>query len=467
MKRKLLVVLLILSLTCQLAACSGSQTSNTDTADNISSTVAPTPTPEPASQIVTTAVKMQKQGNPTSIMLSDIAEVSGDKVNAWIKISTKYDEVLSMYNYDSLAAGTLGIAVTFTVEQFDCTSSTLYWCYQLTSGGVSTSIWDNSSLSDTLTITKDGTYRLFFDAKTALGGTLDEIDSFQIVFPCGSEVTSTKFTVKSVECITVEEELQYFKTGCFNSDGAFEPSAQQPDTKSYESQSVATKTQTITISSAGTLTDENKVYDGLGFISANNSSRLLLDYKSENPAAYWEILENTFGSSGMKLNLIKIEMGADVDSSSGTEPAVKRYADEIADVTRGAGYQLAADAISINPDVQVDLLYWGIPAWIANEEGTARYEALYKWYKETIDALYDTYNIKVSYVTVTQNERNADKDWIKYFSAAIKAETDERYDYDTIKIIAGEGVSVWNIANSMLKDSELMDAIDIVSAHYC
>ena len=37
-------------------------------------------------------------------------------------------------------------------------------------------------------------------------------------------------------------------------------------------------------------------------------------------------------------------MGSDINSSSGTEPGVKRTVDEVTDVTRGAGYQLAADA---------------------------------------------------------------------------------------------------------------------------
>ncbi len=36
-------------------------------------------------------------------------------------------------------------------------------------------------------------------------------------------------------------------------------------------------------------------------------------------------------------------MGADVNTSSGTEPTTMRYEDEKADVTRGAGFQLAAD----------------------------------------------------------------------------------------------------------------------------
>lgn len=203
-------------------------------------------------------------------------------------------------------------------------------------------------------------------------------------------------------------------------------------------------------------------YDGLGMVTANNSSRLLLDYKSENPEAYWEILNDMFGKDGLNLSLIKIEMGADVDSSSGTEPAVKRSLDEIADVTKGANYQLAADAKTINPDISVDILYWGLPAWVGKDE----YETRYQWYKETIDAMYDTYGLKIDYVTVTQNEKSIDTEWIKYFAEKIKSETDERYDYDEIQIVAGEGVGGFGIAQSILGDEELMDAVDVVTAHY-
>lgn len=93
-------------------------------------------------------------------------------------------------------------------------------------------------------------------------------------------------------------------------------------------------------------------------VTGNNSSRLLLDYKSEHPDRYNEILEYTFGKHGIGVNFLKLEMGSDVNSSSGTEPCVKRYEDEKADVTRGAGYQLAADAKKINPDLELDMLWW-------------------------------------------------------------------------------------------------------------
>lgn len=251
-------------------------------------------------------------------------------------------------------------------------------------------------------------------------------------------------------------------TACSNG-GDSSVATADPDVLTFDMTEV-TATHQVTIDGNAALTADATLYEGLGFISANNSSRLLLDYKAENPEAYNELLEYVFGEDGMAVSLIKIEMGSDADSSSGTEPAVKRSADEPADVTRGAGYQLAADALKINPDLEIDMLYWGIPAWVNSAED--KYAALYQWYKETIDALYDTYGIKVTYVTATQNEKFIDTAWIKYLANALENETDERYDYGEIQIVAGESVSSWAIANQLVKDEELIDCVDVMTAHY-
>ena len=71
-------------------------------------------------------------------------------------------------------------------------------------------------------------------------------------------------------------------------------------------------------------TAENMLYRGAGMVSGNNSSRLLMDYKSENPERYWEILSYIFGEDGIGVNHLKLEMGSDINSSSGTEPSVKK-----------------------------------------------------------------------------------------------------------------------------------------------
>ena len=87
---------------------------------------------------------------------------------------------------------------------------------------------------------------------------------------------------------------------------------------------------------------ENMRYRGAGMVSGNNSSRLLLDYKTEHPKAYEQILEYMFGKEGIGITHLKVEMGADINSSSGTEPSVMRTEDEKADVTRGAASLLNA-----------------------------------------------------------------------------------------------------------------------------
>lgn len=214
---------------------------------------------------------------------------------------------------------------------------------------------------------------------------------------------------------------------------------------------------------------ETMLYRGVGMVSGNNSSRLLLDYKAESPEAYWEIMNYLFGRQGLAISHLKLEMGSDVNSSSGTEPSVMRSEDEPADVTRGAGYQLAADARTINPDLTLDMLWWSEPLWVTNADDV--YAARYKWYKETLDAAYETYGLTFEYVSATQNERARDNDWIIYLSKHLKAETDCPYDYSKIKIVAGEEVCTWQAASELLKDikegnTELSDAIDVLGSHY-
>lgn len=209
---------------------------------------------------------------------------------------------------------------------------------------------------------------------------------------------------------------------------------------------------------------ENMRYRGAGMVSGNNSSRLLLDYKAEDPEAYWQIMEYMFGKEGIGITHLKLEMGSDVNSSSGTEPSVMRSADEKADVTRGAGYQLAADAKQIDPDLTLDMLWWSEPRWISEADDT--YAARYKWYKETLDAAYETYGIKFDYVSAVQNERAADLDWVKYLSEHLKSETDCPYDYSKIMIVGGEEVCTWGFADRMYQDEELMNAVDVVGSHY-
>ncbi len=209
---------------------------------------------------------------------------------------------------------------------------------------------------------------------------------------------------------------------------------------------------------------KNKLWRGAGMVSGNNSSRLLLDYKAEHPEKYQELLRLIFGSDGIAVNHLKVEMGADINSSSGTEPSVKRKADESADVTRGAGFQLAADAERINPELTLDMLFWSEPKWITDSEDV--YDARYNWYKETLIAAYETYGLVFDYVSVNRNERYVDGEWIKYCSRRLKSERECPYDFSRIKIVSADEENSWRIADMMIEDEELRDSVDVIGSHY-
>ena len=227
------------------------------------------------------------------------------------------------------------------------------------------------------------------------------------------------------------------------------------------------KTMTVNIDMTTASLAENTRYRGFGLISANNSSRLLLDYKYEQPERYSEILQYLFGEDGLNISHIKVEMGSDINSSSGTEPATMRYADEKADVTRGAGFQLAADAKKIDPDITLDMLWWSEPRWVTNSEDV--YAARYKWYRETLISAYETYGLQFDYVSSTRNERANDADWTIYLSEHLRSDSGTPYDFSKIKVVDGEAVGTWNISKMMLAEDKfpgLLDAVDVVGSHY-
>lgn len=228
--------------------------------------------------------------------------------------------------------------------------------------------------------------------------------------------------------------------------------------------------KTITIDGNTIREGEQSLFRGLGAVSCNSSSRLLMDYKEQNEEKYWEIMNWLFHpTKGAGLSHIKLELGCDSDTSSGSEPATKRSQEEVANVNRGAGYMFAHDALTINPDITLDMLCWGMPAWVeqayekSNKDG---YKARYQWYKETIDAAYDVWGLQFSYVSANKNEREIEKAWTKYLANALENETEERYDYGDIKIVSADETDNMYVAEEMLKDEEFRDAVDVIGCHY-
>ncbi|MFB6756440.1 GH59 galactosidase [Streptomyces sp. NPDC056353] len=224
-------------------------------------------------------------------------------------------------------------------------------------------------------------------------------------------------------------------------------------------------------------------YKGLGLLSCNSTSNLLMDYKAEHPERYWELIRVLFGGKNPLINHVKIEMGSDTNTSTGADPATMRTPDEPADASRTPGFQLAADAKTVNRDLKVSILRWTMPEWVQKEwdKGTGQDE-MYTWYKETILDAYQKYGYMVDYVNPDTNEtRNPDESFIKWYKNAIVTDTDfsdPRYGipvekrkkaakaYHGIKIVASDENQTHNIGPSLLSDEQLFGIVDAVGYHY-
>lgn len=118
----------------------------------------------------------------------------------------------------------------------------------------------------------------------------------------------------------------------------------------------------ISISSAGA----THVFDGHGGLSAGASSRLLKDYVEPSRTQILDYLwKPNFGAS---LQICKIEVGGDTQSTDGTEPSHRHFREETPACSQDRGYELwlLAEAKARNPDVKSYILSWGVPAWIGN-----------------------------------------------------------------------------------------------------
>jgi galactosylceramidase len=207
-----------------------------------------------------------------------------------------------------------------------------------------------------------------------------------------------------------------------------------------------------------------RVFDGLGAASAGASSRLLIDYPEPQRS---EILDYLFKPDyGASLQHLKVEVGADVNSTDGSEPSHMRTPGDH-DSTRGYEWWLMSEAHKRNPNIVLEILPWGAPGWVGDP--TAAKPTLYtkKMAAYVVDFIRTAkrdYGLDISYAG-PWNEKVHDVGYIKELHRQF-----EGAHLDT-KIICcdeypGQGSGQWSIADEMLKDPELASAISVIGVHY-
>ena len=227
-----------------------------------------------------------------------------------------------------------------------------------------------------------------------------------------------------------------------------------------------------------------RVFEGLGALSAGASSRLLLDYPEPQRSRILDYLfRPKFGAS---LQHLKVEVGGDVNSTDGTEPSHARNSAEFHQPDRGCferGYEwwLMREAKKRNPRIFLDVLQWGAPGWIGENEYPDPDRASMTWEQvEQRNRLkfytQDNIDFLVSFIQGAKryhgldidfcgiwNETAYDIPWTK----SLRRTLDERR-LRAVKIVAADdaGPYPWEPAKDILKDRKLQQAIYAIGAHY-
>lgn len=201
------------------------------------------------------------------------------------------------------------------------------------------------------------------------------------------------------------------------------------------------------------------VFDGLGALSAGASSRLLIDYPEPQRS---EILDYLFKPGyGAALQHLKVEIGADVNSTDGSEPSFMRSPSD-RNFDRGYEWWLMLEARKRNPRIVLDSLPWGAPGWI----GSGRFYStdMANYVAAFILGAKSAHNLDIGYTGVW-NEKVYDANYVKELRSAL-----DRNHLSTKIVCCDEYPSErggeWQIAEAMKKDRELDSAVTVVGVHY-
>lgn len=198
-----------------------------------------------------------------------------------------------------------------------------------------------------------------------------------------------------------------------------------------------------------------RVYDGVGAISAGASSRLLYDYPEPERS---QILDYLFKPNyGASLEILKVEIGGDMDATSGAEPSHMRTPDDL-DCNRGYEWWLMKEARARNPQIKLYALEWGAPGWFGGGYWSAdNVKYILAW----LDCARSK-GLTIDYLG-GGNEMGYDK---HFYVMLKKALIDNGFDH--IQVVASDNHHppvYWEVAADMRKDPEFNNAVDIIGEH--
>ena len=216
-----------------------------------------------------------------------------------------------------------------------------------------------------------------------------------------------------------------------------------------ESAAPATSTTSIVING----NKPGAVFDGIGAISGGGgNSRYLIDYPAKARSA---ILNYLFGPGGADLQMLKLEIGGDANSTDGSEPSIEHKSSQV-DCRSGYEWWLAGQALARDPSIKLYGLQWAAPGWVRTVWSKADVRYVIRWLNCA-----KSHHLKISYLG-GWNENGYNIAWYERMREALN-----RDGYRSVKIVAADSIAApaWQIARAAATHPALMAAIGVLGAH--
>jgi O-glycosyl hydrolase len=202
-------------------------------------------------------------------------------------------------------------------------------------------------------------------------------------------------------------------------------------------------------------TGAGRVFAGIGAISGGGgNSRLLIDYPEPQRS---QVLDYLFKpGAGASLQILKVEIGGDTNSTSGAEPSHEHMAGVIS-CGRGYEWWLMEQAKARNPGIKLYGLSWGAPGWIGGGSffSTDTINYLLAWL-----SCAKQNGLTIDYLG-GWNERGFNKSWYESLRNTLNTN-----GFGALKVVADDAGSGWAVADAMVADPAFAAAVDIVGTHY-
>lgn len=199
-----------------------------------------------------------------------------------------------------------------------------------------------------------------------------------------------------------------------------------------------------------------RTFDGVGGLSGGGgTSRLLIDYPTQQQQ---QILDYLFKPGyGASLQILKVEIGSDVDSTEGAEASSQRTPTD-QNYQRGYEWWLMEQAKARNPNIKLYGLEWGAPGWFKGgfwSQDNINY--LVNWIKHA----QSDHGLHIDYIG-GWNEKPYNMAWYESFKKALQSNGLHT------QIVGADGCCghEWDVATDMQNNPAFNQAIDIIGGHY-